>query len=77
MSFPREASQTTSPYASNIPKSFLYRFLMDFQLWLPIWVLYLRDEKGFSLTQINLLDTPFFLLIVLAAVAAPCPRLPT
>lgn len=57
-----------SPYSSNIAKSFLYRFLMDFQLWLPIWVLYLRDEKGFSLTQINLLDTPFFLLIVLAEV---------
>lgn len=57
-----------SPYASNVAKSFLYRFLMDFQLWLPIWVLYLRDERGFSLMQINLLDTPFFLLIVIAEV---------
>jgi MFS family permease len=55
-------------YSSNIRKSYLYRFLMDFQLWLPIWVLYLRDERGFSITQINLLDTPFFLLIVLAEV---------
>lgn len=55
-------------YSSNIKKSYLYRFLMDFQLWLPIWVLYLRDERGFSITQINLLDTPFFLLIVVAEV---------
>lgn len=61
-------SAGASPYASNVAKSYLYRFLMDFQLWLPIWILYLRDERGFSLTQINLLDTPFFLLIVLAEV---------
>ncbi|MBI5287662.1 MAG: MFS transporter [Chloroflexi bacterium] len=55
-------------FEANVWKSYLYRFLMEFQLWLPIWVIYLRDHRGFSLTQINLLDTPFFLLIILAEV---------
>jgi MFS family permease len=55
-------------YESNIWKSYLYRFLMEFQLWWPIWVIYLQRERGLSLTQIALLDTPFFLLMVLAEV---------
>ncbi len=52
----------------NVWKSYLYRFLMNFQLWWPIWVIYLQKERGLSLTQITLLDTPFFLLIVLAEI---------
>lgn len=55
-------------FESNVRKSYLYRFLMELQLWLPIWVVYLHQHRGFSLTQINLLDTPFFLLIILAEV---------
>lgn len=55
-------------FEANVRKSYVYRFLMELQLWLPIWVIYLRDQRGFSLTQINLLDTPFFLLIILAEV---------
>jgi MFS family permease len=53
---------------ANVGKSYLYRFLMQFQLWWPIWVIYLQKERGLSLTQITLLDTPFFLLIVFAEV---------
>jgi MFS family permease len=53
---------------ANIGKSFLYRFLMQFQLWWPIWVIYLQRDRDLSLTQITLLDTPFFLLIVFAEV---------
>lgn len=55
-------------FESNIWKSYLYRFLMNFQLWWPIWVIYLQKERGLSLTQITLLDVPFLLLIVLAEV---------
>lgn len=49
----------------NIWKSYAYRFLWNLQLWWPIWVIYLQHSRGLSLTQITLLDTPFFLLIVL------------
>ena len=55
-------------YESNIWKSYVYRFLMEFQLWLPVWVVYLQVQRGLSLTQITLLDTPFFLLMVFAEV---------
>jgi MFS family permease len=55
-------------YESNIWKSFVYRFLMEFQLWWPIWVVYLQVKRGLSLTQITLLDLPFFILLVLAEV---------
>lgn len=60
--------QSDMAFESNVSKSYFYRFLMEFQLWLPIWILYLQQERGFSLTQITVLDTPFFLLIVLAEV---------
>ncbi|MBF6600437.1 MAG: MFS transporter [Dehalococcoidia bacterium] len=55
-------------FEGNIRKSYIYRFLMNFQLWWPIWVIYLLQERGLSYTQITLLDTPFFVLIVLAEV---------
>jgi MFS family permease len=55
-------------FEGNIWKSYLYRFLMKLELWLPIWVVYLQKQRGFSLTQITMLDVPFFLLIVLAEV---------
>ncbi len=55
-------------FEANIWKSYVYRFLMNFQLWWPIWVIYLQHDRGLSLTQITLLDTPFFLLIVLAEI---------
>jgi MFS family permease len=55
-------------FEGNIWKSYLYRFLMNFQLWWPIWVIYLQKERGLTLTQITVLDVPFFLLIVLAEV---------
>ena len=52
----------------NVGKSYLYAFLMDLSLTAPIWVLYLRDGRGFSLTQITLLEVPLFLLIVFAEI---------
>ncbi len=55
-------------FEGNIWKSYLYRFLMRCELWLPIWVIYLQKQRGLSLTQITLLDIPFFLLVVAAEV---------
>ena len=57
-----------SAFEGNVRKTFVFNVLMDFPLWLPIWVLYLRDELGFSLTQVTLLDVPFFLLVLFAEV---------
>lgn len=55
-------------FEANLRRFYLFRFLVDFQLWLPIWVIYLREERGLSLTQITALDAPFWLVLVLAEV---------
>ncbi|GBD23371.1 hypothetical protein HRbin29_01037 [bacterium HR29] len=57
-----------SPYAGNVWKFYAFRALTHFQLWLPIWVVYLTDERGFSLTQVTALDAPFWALMVLLEV---------
>lgn len=50
--------------AGNVWKFYAFRALVHFQLWLPIWVVYLTDERGFSLTQVTVLDAPFWVLMV-------------
>ncbi len=55
-------------YEANIGKLFLYTFLLDFQLWWPLWVVYLLEMRGFSLTQVSLLGGPFWLVMVLGEV---------
>jgi MFS family permease len=58
-----------APVASaGVGRCFAHAALMDLSLTAPIWVLYLRDERGFSLTEITLLEVPLFLLIVIAEV---------
>ena len=66
---PEEVERRASTgLARNVPLSFVYAFLMDFSMTAPIWVLYLRDERGFSMTQITFLEVPLFLVIVFAEV---------
>ena len=55
-------------YQANIWKSYLFHFLLNFQLWWGIWVLYLRDMRGFSLTQITLLEALFWGTAIFAEV---------
>lgn len=55
-------------YEANIWKSYAFQFLQSFQLWWPIWVLYLTDMRGFSLTQVSGLEALFWVVIVFAEV---------
>ena len=55
-------------YERNIWKSYAFTFLQSFQLWWPIWVFYLTDERGFSLTQVSVLEALFWIVIVVAEV---------
>ncbi len=57
-------------YEANLHRAYLYQFFMNFQLWWPIWVVYLQDERGLSLTQVTALDSVFWLIIVVAQVPA-------
>ncbi len=55
-------------YRGNIRKFYLFRWLVNFQLWLPIWVVYLTDYRDLSLTEITVLDTVFWGFLVLMEV---------
>ncbi len=62
------SDQDRPAYLANIWKVYLLHFLMHFQLWWSIWVLYLKDLRGFSLTQIAVLEALFWGTAVLAEV---------
>lgn len=55
-------------YEANIWKSYAFQFLHSFQLWWPIWVIYLTDFRGFSLTQVSGLEALFWVVIVFSEV---------
>src|SRR5215207_9410627 len=57
---------TRDAYAANVRRFYLYAFFIQFQLWFPIWVVYLQEKRGFSLTQVTAVDIAFWLVIVLA-----------
>jgi MFS family permease len=52
----------------NILRFYAYQFAGNLALWAPIWVLYLQQDRGLSLTQITALDAPFWLLAIVAEV---------
>lgn len=49
--------------ARNIPIFFVFRLLRDAHLWIPVWVVYLTVEQGFTLTEVTAADGLFFLAI--------------
>jgi MFS family permease len=53
---------------ANVRWFYVYRFLANLTLWLPIWILYLQRQRGLTLGQISALDAPFWLVVVLAQV---------
>ena len=55
-------------YERNITLYYAYQLGCSLALWSPIWVLYLQQMRGLSLTQITALDAPFWLIAILAEV---------
>ena len=60
----------TADIQPNIGKYYVFHFFLNFQLWFPIWVLYLTDKRGLSLAEVTLIDVPFWLSIILLQVPA-------
>src|SRR3970040_146780 len=50
--------------ALNIRRFYGYRFIVNFQLWMPIWVISLPHERGLTLAQIFLLEALFELMFI-------------
>jgi MFS family permease len=61
-------TMTKGNAASNIPRYVLYTALkgVGFGLFLPIWVIYLQQQRGLSLSQAALVDVTFFVAAALA-----------
>lgn len=55
-------------YGRNIPLYYAFVALKDFMLWIPIWVVYLVNERGFSMTEITVADSIFFIGILVLEV---------
>ena len=43
---------------------YAYWFVRDFQLWIPVWIVFLTLEKGFSLTQVLVAEGLFLVGVV-------------
>ncbi len=59
-----------STVASNIPRYFVYTALkgFGFGLFLAVWVIYLQQQRGLSLSQAALIDVTFFVAAALAEI---------
>ena len=57
-------------YEANIWKFYVHTFLLNLQLWYPIWIIYLQEERGLSLGQVTVMEVPFLLSIVVLQIPA-------
>ena len=57
-------------YRGNVFKYQLFYFFYDFQLWMPIWVIYLLDYQDFSFSKITLIGVPFWIIVAFGQVPA-------
>lgn len=55
---------------ANIWKYYFFQFLLNLQLWWPIWIIYLTEERGLTLAQVTLIDVPFWICTILLQVPA-------
>lgn len=49
-------SLPTYDYSKNVKKLYAYAFLANFHLWIPIYILFLQQERGISLTMIAVME---------------------
>ena len=55
----------TQRYARNIPIYYLFQFATGFLIWVPVWIIFLQDERGLSLTQVGLMEGVFWISMML------------
>ena len=65
---PDDFHQSRRRFARNIPVYYLFNGVSGFLIWMPIWVIYLQEFRGMSLTQISKIESIFWLTVVLAEV---------
>jgi MFS family permease len=50
---------------NNVRKYYAFHLFLNLQLWFPIWIIYLTEQRGLTLAQVTLIDIPFWLCIIL------------
>ncbi|MCY3733197.1 MAG: MFS transporter [Chloroflexi bacterium] len=63
-----DAARLRRRLARNIPVYYLFYGVSGFLIWMPIWVIYLQEFRGMSLTQIGSIEAIFWITVVLAEV---------
>ena len=69
-SSPLQGAYNRRAMEANIGKFYVFQFFLNFQLWWPIWVIYLTETRGLSLAQVTLIDVPFWLCIIVLQIPA-------
>src|SRR5262249_58250019 len=66
----KERDMMKRTVTSNIPRYFLYTALkgFGFGLFLAVWVIYLQEQRGLSLSQAALIDVTLFVAAAIAEV---------
>ena len=62
------STETRRRYARNLRVYYLFYGSSGFLIWLPIWMVYLIDGRGMSLTQVALMESLFWITLVIAEV---------
>lgn len=62
------AARGRDPLRRNIPVFYLFNVAAGFFIWLPVWILYLIETRGLSLTQVALMEGVFWIAIILTEV---------
>jgi MFS family permease len=55
-------------FARNLPVYYIFYAVSGFLIWMPIWVIYLQEFRGMTLTQIAKIESIFWLTVVIAEV---------
>ncbi len=68
----RRSTLTHAPaarsYARNIPIYYLFQFATGFLIWMPVWMIFLLDERGLSLTEVGMMEAVFWVAMALSEV---------
>lgn len=62
--------QRRAALEGNVWKYYSFHFFLNFQLWWPIWIIYLTEERGLTLSQVTLIDVPFWVSMIVLQVPA-------
>ena len=62
------ADRARSRFARNLPVYYLFQAVSGFMIWMPIWMIYMLDGRGMSLTQIGMMEAIFWITVVVAEV---------